>query len=165
MFDRSFNLREHIDKKHDQKRPFKCSEEGCPKATAGYSRRFDLNAHIAKKHPTVPLPEAQVGTTTPVGLFCSMHCAHRARRGIHRVGSGYTLPLSFADISFPGRLRAGCAPRVRTVGESGRVSRGAVGTRPDAVDDSPARRAAREGTRAFLNGDGAPGPWPGEVPF
>lgn len=107
MFDRSFNLREHIDKKHDQKRPFKCSEEGCPKATAGYSRRFDLNVHIAKKHPTVPLPEAQVGTTTPVGLFCNL--VTRIARGAAYIASGAglrsphpSLTLAFQAVYGPG---------------------------------------------------------------
>ncbi|KAI0676421.1 hypothetical protein C8Q78DRAFT_997285 [Trametes maxima] len=54
VFKRPSNLVEHIKKKHNGERPYRCPVEGCPKATKGYSRNHDLNHHLVTKHKMEP---------------------------------------------------------------------------------------------------------------
>ncbi|KAI0631161.1 hypothetical protein C8Q77DRAFT_189799 [Trametes polyzona] len=50
-FARTFNMHEHVDKKHKHHRPWKCPAPGCIKAAEGYSRKADCKVHLMKKHP------------------------------------------------------------------------------------------------------------------
>ncbi|KAI0642713.1 hypothetical protein C8Q79DRAFT_929103 [Trametes meyenii] len=54
VFSRPSNLVEHVRKKHNGERPYRCPVEGCPKALNGYSRNHDLNHHLVTMHKMEP---------------------------------------------------------------------------------------------------------------